>query len=152
MRHGMRFGILMCVAGLLVFAGVVLAQGKEEERPRPKPEAPPPGPAVKMKVIEFVTLETQGILRFQFLDRKGNATEAPEGGELNYTTSITKPRKGSLPMSKAIWKPKEKEYVLTGLAQRQQYVCPPRSYTINVHFKAGKRQMRASLTTKINCI
>jgi hypothetical protein len=104
-----------------------------------------------MKVVQFDTLETAGIVQFQFLDKAGTPTKAPEGGEISYTTNITKPRKGTLSMADAKWKEEEKRYVLTGVAPRQRIVCPPRAYTITLTFKAGKTKMTSSLTTKFLC-
>ncbi len=106
-----------------------------------------------MKIVTFVTLQTYGILKLKFLDAKGNPTQAPEGGTLRYRTNITKPRKGSLSMAKkAKWKPKEKIYVVTGIAPRQKIVCPPRRYWIKVWFKKGRKRFYAFFKKKLNCI
>lgn len=105
-----------------------------------------------MTIVTFVTLQTYGILKLKFTDRKGNATKAPDGGTIKYHTNITKPRKGSLPMSQAKWKPADKVYVFTNVAPRQRYVCPPRVYWIRVWFKAGRKRFTAYKKIKFNCL
>lgn len=148
MQHRMLPRALTVVALLLLAGGVALAaDAMAPAKPAPKPA----GPAVKMKVTQFDTLETAGIVQFQFLDKAGNPTKAPEGGEIAYTTNITNPRKGTLSMANARFKAEEKIYVLTGVAPRQRIVCPPRAYTITLTFKAGKTKFTASLTTKLLC-
>jgi hypothetical protein len=142
MRNPIRLGILAAVTASL------LATGSSQAAPAKAPA----GPAKKMKIVAFLTLETYGILKLQFLDAKDNPTKAPEGGEITYTTSITKPRKGTLPMTKAKWKPADKLYVFVGLAPRQRTVCPPRSYWIRVHFKAGRKRFSAYHHEKFNCL
>ena len=140
---------LIAISGLLCLWTTSVAMAAEKApRPRPKPA----GPATKLKIKTFVTLQTYGILKIQFQDRKGNATKAPDGGTVTYRTNITKPRKGTLPMTKAKWKAGEKVYVFTGLAPRQRYVCPPRAYWIRVWFKAGRKRFTAFKRFKFNCL
>ena len=139
--------VLLAVGGLLLANGSAWAQNKAE-----KPPAKPPGPAKKMKVITFVTLQTQGILKLQFLDAANKPTKAPEGGEITYRTNITKPRTGKISMTQAKWKPKEKLYVFQRINPRQRYVCPPRTYWIRVNFKAGRKRFSAYKNTKFNCL
>lgn len=146
------------LAGLLavVFAAAGVSRASAEPargevkaaRPAPKPA----GPAAKVKVLTFVTLQTAGVLKIQWQDRKGNPTKGPTDGTLTYRTNITRPRKGTLPLSRGKWKPKQKAVVFMGLAPRQRYVCPPRTYWIRVSIKVGRKRYRAFKRTKLNCI
>lgn len=148
MRLATLLRTTIVAAALLALSGAATA----EPAKAPRPAAKGPGPATKMKVVEFVTLETAGILKLQFHDKAGKPTQAPEGGEISYTTNITNPRKGTATMAKARWDKEEQLYVVSGLAPRQRIVCPPRSYFIRVNFKAGKKRFSANKTTKLNCI
>jgi len=143
----------IALTGLFALLSSAPALAGSPKAPGMKPGMkPPPGPAKKMKVLAFVTGQTYGILKIQFLDAKGTPTKAPDGGTMTYRTNVTKPRKGGKPMTAAKWKPKDKVYVFTGLAPRQRYVCPPRSYWIRVWVKVGRKRFSAFKRTKFNCL
>ena len=150
---------LFILAGLLVPStalgkGATAPQAKKKVRPLDDAMKPkvPPGPARKMKILLFASLTTRAILKLQFQDRKGNATTAPDGGTISFTTNVTKPRRGKKPMTQAVHKPKKGYYVFTNLPPRRKHICPPRWYWIRVFFKAGRKRFRAYFRKKFNCI
>jgi len=150
-----RVGLLVAVfaaAGASDAAARSAREGQASVSPRAKAAKAPPGPATRVKVLTFVTLQTAGVLKIQWRDRKGNPTKGPTDGTLTYRTNITRPRKGSMPLSRGKWKPKEKTVVFMGIAPRQRYVCPPRSYWIRVTIKVGRKRYHAFKRTKLNCI
>ncbi|MFH2009692.1 MAG: hypothetical protein ABI333_24070 [bacterium] len=136
-------------AALITGVMVCLAGGTAMGAPAKKP---PPGPATKMKILAFHTLESVGILKFQFLDKKKRPTKAPEGGTVKYSTNITKPRTGKFAMTDAKWKESEECYVYVRVPRRQKIVCPPRAYWIRIHFQAGKKRFSAFKSTKFPCL
>lgn len=152
MRCQKRIVQSILMVGLVALLGSPLAQARDGAKPRAMAPAKPAGPAKKMKILNFVTLMNYGILKLQFQDRNGKATKAPAGGEITYRTNVTKPRKGKLPMTLAKWKAGDKVYVFTKVAPRQRYVCPPRTYWIRVHFKAGRKRFSAYFKKKFACI
>lgn len=152
-----RVGLIAAVfamAGMTpAFAGSARTGARAgHNAPQARAAAKPAGPAAKVKVLTFVTLQTAGVLKIQWQDRKGNPTKGPTDGTLTYRTNITHPRKGTLPLSRGKWKPKQKTVVFMGIAPRQRYVCPPRSYWIRVNIKVGRKHYHAFKRTKLNCI
>ena len=105
-----------------------------------------------MKIMAFHTLESVGIVKFQFLDKNKRPTKTPEGGTVKFRTNITKPRTGSFPMTKVKWKKSQECYVFVRLPRRQKYVCPPRFYWIRLYFKAGRKRFNAYKRTKFPCL
>jgi hypothetical protein len=150
--RGIRFllvsGALLGLASSTALAGPKAPKAK----PRAEKKKKKAGPAKKMKVIRFVTLRSVSILYIQFQDKNKNPTKAPPGGRIKWFSNVTKPRKGAADMSTAKWKESKKAYVFVRLPIRKKYVCPPRSYTIRVHFYVGKkRRFTAFKRTKFPC-
>ena len=152
MRIVQRSLLLVVIAGLLGIAGApVLAKSGHGA----KAAAPmkPPGPAKKMKIIAIHVMETVTILKLQFQDAKGNATKAPDGGQIWFKCTVTKPKTKTVPMSEVKWKPATKTYVVSQLPPRKRIVCPPRGFRVWARFKIGKRtKFSATKYQKFPCL